>query len=248
MRAAATRTMRSSGAERVTSGAGRSPRRAASSSSSSAWVCPSSASHRGCPTTASTGRPSSAASARLARRTRPSSSTSAMPSVSASNAVSHSSFAWRTRSKKRALASTTAACVASVESRRMSSGAKPPDRGSVTSRVPTVTPWACSGTAAAESAWMSRSRRVGPPPEWRTSSSLSPLSERASRPASSRSTVWSLRSASVPSAAATRSGAAPPPGAPAARATRAPRASRKRRAKRTTWSAMRSSSSESERT
>src|SRR6266566_452117 len=165
MRAAVTRIARPRVVERSTIGCTRSPARAVVSSSARGGDAPTRASTRSHPMTLAIGARSISAKERFARRTRPESSTTAMPSLSESNAVSHCSFACRTISKKRALAITMAACVATVESRRTSSGANPPPRGFAITRVPTTTPWARSGTAAAESACTSATSRVGSPPE-----------------------------------------------------------------------------------
>src|SRR2546425_6085125 len=114
----------------------------------------------------------------------PWSSTTAIPSESASNAVSHCSLACCTIWKNRALAITIAACVATVESSRMSSGGNVRSRGFAITSVPTTTPCARNDTAAAESTATSPRSRVGSPLELRTSSSRSRLSERTTRPES----------------------------------------------------------------
>src|SRR6266566_2812857 len=172
MRAALTRTARFSRSERATSGAGRSPRRIAVSSSCSAFGLPNSASPSGVPTTLCSGVLSRSASARFERFTRPSSSTTAMPSLKASKAVSHCSLARRTISKNRAFAMTTAAWVASVDSSRMSSGTNTPSFGSVMMSVPITMPCDRSGTAAAAAASNPCTITVGCDPEQRQQGAL----------------------------------------------------------------------------
>ena len=153
-----------------------------------------------------------------------------MPSESESNAVSHCSFACRTCSKKRAFAITIAACVATVESSRTSSGGNAPSRGSAITSVPTSAPWARSGTAAAEPTASPATSVVGAPLGSRTSSSRSLVSERATSPASSDPMARRANGARTPSAAATWSMLRPdsPPSPSSASASSAPRASRNR--------------------
>ena len=181
------------------------------------------------------GLSSIAASERLARRIEPCVSTTAIPSLKASNAVSHCSFAWWTISKKRAFAITMAACVATVDSSRTSSGVNTASRGSAITSVPTSTPWARSGTAAAAATGIPAMSGVGSPSVLCTSSTRSPVTERAISPGSSGPIDPPRNGPSVPSAAVTlsrrRSASSPPSASPsAASATRAPFASRNRMA------------------
>src|SRR5690349_4079113 len=236
MCAVVTRIVRFSVVERSTMGWIRSPARAAASRSRTDGDEPTSAVARSRPMTSAIGAPSISARERFARRTRPASSTTAMPSLNESNAVSHCSLARRTISKNRALAITMAACVATVDSRRTSSGANTPPRGLAITSVPTTSPCARSGTAPADLASTPSTSRVGSPPSpgLRTSSSRSRPSERATSPGSSVLIRRPASGASVPSAAVTRSDGRPPSNPPVVpslsgvSATSAPCASRNR--------------------
>src|SRR5690349_5757953 len=96
--------------------------------------------------------------------------TTAIPSTSALNAVSHSSSLRRTISYSRLLASTTDALVATVERSQRSSVVNAPPLRSATARAPIVIPWARSGATAADRTILPPIRStVGVSTPWATS-------------------------------------------------------------------------------